>query len=210
MSDVDKSRRKAMVLMASSLAAAAVPLSTAAAKLAPTPAQAEGPFYPVVDFSGIGNDLITAADGSKANGRPLALSGAILATGGQPVAGAVVEIWQADNNGNYRHPRDREDEVDPAFKGFGATRADADGRYDFLTIVPVPYTGRPPHIHVKIKAGGETLLTTQLYLQGDARNDRDILLRGLSETAAESLMIEPRAADENNVYRASADIVVVV
>jgi len=90
-----------------------------------------------------------------------------LDTAGRPITQARVEIWQCDGNGIYRHPKDNSiDNQDPAFRGFGATQCDENGNFNFTTIVPVPYTGRPPHIHVKLKTSAKTLLITQLYLHG--------------------------------------------
>jgi len=80
---------------------------------------------------------------------------------GAPVAGAVVEIWQCDAEGHYRHPGDG-DRADPAFQAFGRVAVDAQGGWQFRTIRPVAYSGRTPHIHVKVRRGSRTLLTTQL------------------------------------------------
>jgi protocatechuate 3,4-dioxygenase beta subunit len=91
-----------------------------------------------------------------------------------------VEIWQCDEAGHYHHPGDR-GRADPAFQGFGRVTVGADGRYRFRTIRPAPYTGRTPHIHVKVKLDRRELLTTQLYVQGEPRNERDGLWRHMSE-----------------------------
>ena len=64
--------------------------------------------------------------------------------------------YPADHLGVYNHPRaPRRDDFDNRFQGYGEALTDGDGRYRFLTIVPVPYTGRPPHIHVKIKSSAQ-------------------------------------------------------
>ena len=73
--------------------------------------------------------------------------------------------------------------ADPAFQGFGKVAVGRDGRYRFRTLKPVPYTGRTPHIHVKVRLGGAELLTTQLYVADDPGNERDGLWRRLSEEA---------------------------
>ena len=65
----------------------------------------------------------------------------------------------------------------PAFQGFGRVLLDAEGRFRFRTIKPVPYTGRTPHIHAKIKLGKRELLTTQFYVEGDPGNASDMLFR---------------------------------
>jgi protocatechuate 3,4-dioxygenase beta subunit len=97
---------------------------------------------------------------------------------GKPVSGAMVEIWQCDHEGVYRHSRSSGNKP-MAFQGFGKVQVGADGRYRFRTIKPVPYPGRPPHIHVKIKLGSRELLTTQMYVAGEASNARDFLTRSL-------------------------------
>ena len=113
------------------------------------------------------------------------MDGSVTDLQGKPVAGAQVEIWQCDEAGHYHHPGDG-GRADPAFQGFGRVTVGADGRYRFRTIRPVAYSGRTPHIHVKVKLGARELLTTQLYVEGDPHNERDFLWRNLGA--------EPRAA----------------
>jgi protocatechuate 3,4-dioxygenase, beta subunit len=67
--------------------------------------------------------------------------------------------------------------------------AGADGRYRFRTIRPAPYTGRTPHIHVKVKLERRELLTTQLYVAGDPHNGRDFLWRQLGEEGQRALTV---------------------
>ena len=102
----------------------------ALAKLQPTPSQAEGPFYPV-DPIPLRNDLIHHA-GSTAAGEQLELSGQIKNSNGQPLNKALIEIWQCDATGRYRHPRaSGNDLVDKHFAGFGAMQTTAAGEYRF-------------------------------------------------------------------------------
>ena len=63
----------------------------------------------------------------------------------------------------------------------------ADGAWRFRTIRPAPYTGRTPHIHVKVRLGTRELLTTQLYVEGDPGNARDFLWRSLDEHGRRAL-----------------------
>ncbi|HEY8358277.1 MAG TPA: protocatechuate 3,4-dioxygenase, partial [Ramlibacter sp.] len=111
-------------------------------------------------------------------GQPAWVDGVVTDLQGQPVAGALVEIWQCDEAGHYHHPGDG-GRADPAFQGFGRVAVGSDGRYRFRTIRPVAYSGRTPHIHVKVKLSGRELLTTQLYVEGDPHNERDFLWRRL-------------------------------
>ena len=183
----------------------------AAHRHARTPSQTEGPFYPVPIPAEPSNDLIHSAAGT-AEGLPLSLTGRVLNVDRTPAYGARVEIWQADQRGIYRHPRaPNQGNEDPAFKGYGESVADRDGRYSFLTIVPVPYTGRPPHIHVKVRVGEQEILTTQLYLKGHPDNERDGILSRLLFQNNDALMIEPRLASVGsgrNGHAATFDLVI--
>ena len=153
-----------------------------------TPAQTEGPFYPVELPADADYDLLRNGNVRYTRGQPAWLEGQVLDPEGRPVAGAQVEIWQCDEDGHYHHPGDR-GRADPAFQGFGRVQVDRDGRYRFRTIRPAPYSGRTPHIHVKVKLGGRELLTTQVYVQGEARNERDGLWRRLSPEAREAVTL---------------------
>ncbi len=128
-----------------------------------TQSQQTGPYYPVEPIA-LQADLIL---NDNFAGTELLLDGHVLALNGSSISGVRVEIWQCDARGVYPHPRAPDHEnFDPAFAGQGATITDSAGRYRFRTIMPVPYTGRPPHIHVRLKNDEHTLLTTQLYLRG--------------------------------------------
>ncbi len=148
-----------------------------------TPAQTEGPFYPVALPADADADLLRNGTAAYAKGQPAWVQGTVQDLQGQPVAGAQVEIWQCDHDGHYHHPGDG-GRADPSFQGFGRVTVAADGRWRFRTIRPVAYRGRTPHIHVKVKLGRHELLTTQLYVEGDPHNERDFLWRRLGEDRA--------------------------
>lgn len=177
-----------------------------------TPSQAEGPFYPVRVPTDHDGDLLVSGTGGHPAGSPLHLSGQVRNARGSPLTEVRVEIWQCDANGIYNHPaQPGVEHFDAAFQGFGAVDVDADARYQFLTIVPVPYPGRPPHIHVKLIRKGNTLLTTQLYLRGHPDNQRDWLLQRLlpSRRAALTLNLQPVAlANGRSGHAANFDFVV--
>lgn len=145
-----------------------------------TPAQTEGPFYPLALPTDSDADLLHNGALRYTQGTPVWLGGVVTDTQGRPLRGAQVEIWQCDQAGHYHHPGDG-DRADPAFQGFGRALVDRDGRYRFRTLRPAAYAGRTPHIHVKVRLGPRSLLTTQLYVAGDPGNARDFLWRGLSE-----------------------------
>src|ERR1700710_2715036 len=146
-----------------------------ATELIKTPPQTEGPFYPDHLPLDTDNDLIIVNDQlTPASGEITYVCGKVLGPTGSPVRNAQVEIWQADVHGAYIHSRSfNASQRDPNFQGFGRFLTSSTGEYCFRTIKPVPYSGRCPHIHYKIKAKGHELLTTQLYVKGDPQNDRD-------------------------------------
>jgi protocatechuate 3,4-dioxygenase beta subunit len=163
------------------LGAAALVVQPALAKqLMPTPRQTAGPFYPPQPPAEDDSDLTRVRGRSAvAQGRITDLSGRVLDPDGRPVGNARVEIWQCDALGFYHHPDDRAGDRDPGFQGFGASVTDAEGRYRFRTIRPVAYPGRTPHIHFAVFTPGASPFVTQLYVAGEARNDRDFLFKAI-------------------------------
>ena len=163
-----------------------------AEELTATPRQTEGPFYPSRLPLDTDNDLLVVNDAiTPAVGEVTHLSGRVLDVRGEPVRNAVVEIWQVDHHGAYLHAgSDNGDRRDANFQGFGRFLTGATGEYYFRTIKPVPYPGRTPHIHVKVKGGDRELLTTQCYVRGHPQNARDGVLRGIrDERARESVIV---------------------
>jgi protocatechuate 3,4-dioxygenase beta subunit len=153
-----------------------------AQSLVTTPEQTEGPFYPDRLPLDQDNDLTrVAGHPAPAAGEVTDLTGRILDARGTPLHGVVVEIWQVDNDGHYIHTADAGAGKDANFQGFGRFETGRDGAYRFRTIKPVPYPGRTPHIHVKLRKGGRELLTTQLYVRGHALNERDGILRSIRD-----------------------------
>ena len=136
--------------------------------LAPTPRDAEGPFYPRSFPADVDADLTRVAGRQGvARGTPLRLAGRVVGTDGKPLAGATLELWQCDANGIYHHvgasgPQDDD------FQGYGRAVATVDGSWSFVTIRPVPYGGRPAHLHFRISHPRSRTLTTQLYLKGES------------------------------------------
>jgi protocatechuate 3,4-dioxygenase beta subunit len=177
------SSRRAFLLGTSAALIAAPSLLRASTM--PTPRATEGPFYPTTLPLDSDNDLVSVSGHqAQARGTIAHVSGRVLDSAGKPVANARVEIWQCDWQGIYLHPRDGgQNRRDTGFQGFGATTTAADGSYRFRTIRPVAYAGRTPHIHYKVKAGNREL-TTQMYVAGEAGNERDFLYRNLGGNAA--------------------------
>ena len=148
-----------------------------------TPRQTEGPFYPDHLPLDTDNDLLVINDGlTPAVGEVTYVSGRILDVHGEPMRNAVVEIWQCDHGGAYLHSKTGNTEKkDKNFQGFGRFITGSTGEYLFRTIKPVPYPGRTPHIHYKVKRGGKELLTTQCYIKGHEGNAKDGIWKGLKE-----------------------------
>lgn len=170
--------RRRLQLIAGAAALVALPALQlgvrAQAARRPTPAQTEGPFYPVALPADSDADLLANGSLRYAQGQPAWVEGTLTDIDGRALAGAAVEIWQCDHQGRYHHPGDG-DRADRAFQGFGRMVVDREGRWRFRTIQPVAYGGRAPHIHVKVRLGSRELLTTQLYVEGAPGNARDFV-----------------------------------
>ncbi len=149
-------------------------------------AMTDGPFYPPrawrERWADQDADLTRVAGAAQpARGEHLGLELAVADTEGRLIDGAAVEIWQCDALQAYRHPEvaQQPGRFDPGFQGFGATTSARDGSARMRTIRPVPYPGRTPHIHVKLRHAAFGEFTTQLFVAGDAGNARDFLWRSL-------------------------------
>lgn len=201
--------RRTIVGAAAALALPALPAWAAA--LTVTPRSTEGPFYPVAIPADADNDLVKVTGrAAEAKGTIVHVAGRVLGRDGRPVAGAVVEIWQCDHQGHYLHPGDRGPRDDD-FQGFGRATAAADGTYGFRTIRPVPYPGRTPHIHFAVLAGRERLVT-QMYVAGEAQNERDFLYRSLGPEGQKAVTVALRPAQgaETGALAGTFDIVLPV
>lgn len=126
-----------------------------------TPRQTEGPFY--TPDSPLKSSLI-----EKGAKRIFVLEGAVLSPQCRPMANALVDLWHADEEGEYDNK---------GFRYRGHQFADAQGRFRFETVVPGLYPGRTRHYHVKVQAPGRRILTTQLYFPGEPGNARDGIYR---------------------------------
>ena len=150
----------------------------------PTPRMTEGPFYPRSFPTDVDADLTrVAGKPGAAQGTVLEVTGQVVDRSGRPRAGATVEIWQCDALGQYHHVGESQGAGDPNFQGFGKIATDAEGRYRFRTIRPVPYPGRTPHIHFTVAEGGKRRVTSQMFIEGEPGNERDGLYRHLGRDA---------------------------
>ena len=124
----------------------------------PTPPQTAGPFYTP------NTPLRTSLLEPGLAGTRLLLTGQVLSTKCTPIAGALLDFWHTDDAGDY-------DNEGYTFRGHQF--ADAEGRFTLETIVPGIYPGRTRHIHVRVQAPGQPILTTQLYFPGETGNQGD-------------------------------------
>jgi protocatechuate 3,4-dioxygenase beta subunit len=127
-----------------------------------TPAQTEGPY-----FKRSSPERVELLEAGMA-GQPIELVGFVLTRDCKPVAGALLDFWQADDKGRYDNA---------GFRLRGHQFTDTEGRYRLRSVVPGNYPGRTRHIHVKVQPRGGRVLTTQLYFPGEAQNRSDGLFR---------------------------------
>jgi len=178
-----------------------------------TPRLTEGPFYPDRLPLDTDNDLLIVSNSiTPAVGEITHLTGRVLGMSGEPIRDAVVEIWQVDNRGVYLHSADSgRRQRDTNFQGFGRCATGGKGEYYFRTIKPVPYPGRTPHIHVKVKKGGQELLTTQIFVNGHPQNRTDGVLAGVRDPLDRELVLgDFKPIKESRIGELSAHFDIVV
>jgi len=143
------------------------------------------------------NDLTRQHQGEP-QGERIIVSGRVLDEDARPVAGALVEIWQANAAGRYKHVRDDHPApLDPNFTGAGRTITDADGRYEFTTIKPGAYpwrnhenAWRPAHIHFSLFGTSfRARLVTQMYFPGDPLMAHDPMVQSVRDDRARERMV---------------------
>jgi protocatechuate 3,4-dioxygenase beta subunit len=166
-----------------------------------SPTELAGPWLPsLLDESRAG---VHAADLTHQHtGQPLGeriiVHGRVLDSGGRPVPGALVEVWQANAAGRYAHIVDQHDApLDPNFTGAGVCLADPEGRYRFVTIKPGAYpwgnhdnAWRPAHIHFAVMGPSFVQrLITQMYFPGDPLFAYDPIFNAIPTQAARESLI---------------------
>ncbi|HVY70706.1 MAG TPA: hypothetical protein VHH73_12320, partial [Verrucomicrobiae bacterium] len=170
-----------------------------------TPQVTQGPYYPLAGNIPLDkdNDLVQLNDNTTAaKGIVTYVSGRVLDSGGNPVRGALVELWHADDGGNYTYSASaaRNPAADANFAGFGQFLTGSNGAYRFRTIKAGLYRGRTRHFHFGITIPGQlTRYTTQLFWNEVARdasgktwdttNANDSVLSGIADAAQRASVI---------------------
>lgn len=172
----------------------------------PTAKQTSGPYYPARDRPDEDPDL-TQVKGrpGRATGEIVYLRGTVLDQACKPVAGALVEIWQANSWGRYDHERDAGNPrpLDPNFQSWAEMLTNQEGGFRFKTIKPGSYPAddsgwvRPPHIHFRVSRRGYHELVTQMYFAGEPLNDADRIREALPPEDREraTVALEPAGTD---------------
>lgn len=162
-----------------------------------TLSEVTGPVFGHADIGETDNDL-TRQHAGEPLGERIIVCGRVLDDGGRPLSNALVEIWQANAGGRYRHHRDNHPApLDPNFTGAGRTLTDAAGNYRFVTIKPGAYpwqnhenAWRPAHIHFSLFGTAfTTRLVTQMYFPGDPLFAHDPIFQSIPDEQARERLI---------------------
>jgi protocatechuate 3,4-dioxygenase alpha subunit len=153
-----------------------------------TPSQTVGPFFAYA-LPYEGGERLVAPEGPDA----IRIAGTVLDGDGRPVDDALVEIWQANRHGRYRHTEDTREELplEEGFTGFGRCATDEDGRFGFVTVKPGPVPPQAPHVNVCVLARGLLRqLVTRIYFPDEqAANAADPLLSSIGDPAIRSTLV---------------------
>jgi protocatechuate 3,4-dioxygenase beta subunit len=156
-----------------------------------------GPAFGDGDVTAADADLTTQQDGEPL-GERIVVSGRVLGSDGRPVPGTLIEIWQANAAGRYRHANDQHPApLDPNFTGAGRCLTDSEGRYRFVSVKPGAYpwrnhpnAWRPAHIHLSVFGRAFTdRLVTQMYFPGDPLFEFDPISQSVRDPAARRRMV---------------------
>ena len=180
------------LVAAGGIARAAAPAQTAGGPI--------GPFYPVIRPGDDDFDMtMIKGNSARALGRVIEVTGRVLDSKGNPVSGAVLELWQCNAAGRYAHPGDiAAAPLDPNFQGFAKLMTGPSGEWRIITIKPSGYDSpighRTPHIHFDIKGRQHRLITQMYFAEDYATNSKDALYNELGEDAV-TAMAAQQAAD---------------
>jgi protocatechuate 3,4-dioxygenase beta subunit len=157
----------------------------------------EGPVFGSDALDPLAADL-TRHGGGEPLGERIVVEGRVLDEDGRPIRNALIEIWQANAAGRYRHEVDRHPApLDPNFAGAGRCLTDDEGRYRFVTVKPGAYpwanhenAWRPAHIHFSVFGRAFTQrLVTQMYFPGDPLCEYDPIFQAVRDPRARELLV---------------------
>jgi protocatechuate 3,4-dioxygenase beta subunit len=157
----------------------------------------ESPVFGHEDLAQFDNDL-TRQHAGEPQGERIIVTGRVLEEDGRPVRNALVEIWQTNAGGRYRHENDQHPApLDPNFSGAGRTLTDDDGRYEFVTVKPGAYpwrnhpnAWRPAHIHFSLFGRAfSSRLVTQMYFPGDPLFEQDPIFQSVRDAKTRERLI---------------------
>lgn len=188
-----------------------------ASAVAATPEQVEGPFHPIDEQHDTDIDL-TLIDGhsERALGDVILVQGRVVDTEGNPIAGALVDIWQANHHGRYSHAEDPNPApLDLNFQGWGLMHTAENGHYGFRTILPGAYPleflggegWRCRHIHFQVSHDQHTQLTTQMYFKGDPLIEQDLEVAKAPEELRHMLISDASTDDSTGLPIYQFDVV---
>jgi protocatechuate 3,4-dioxygenase beta subunit len=172
-----------------------------------TPEATLGPFYPGIFVQQMPKDLSVVAPvlAHRPQGQRITLSGCFFDSLGRPVPSLVIEVWQANAHGRYRHPEDRSRlPLDPQFEGFARLRTDDGGAFRYGTIKPGPHPVgegtaemRAPHLRLTIFASGIDRLVTQVFFEDEPANAVDPVLNGIPDPDVRRRLVASRKSDKD-------------
>lgn len=176
-----------------------------------TPSQTVGPWFAYglvpnheYDWSDLATGNLLTPDVA---GERIRIEGRVVDGDGNPMPDAMIEIWQADSQGRYAHPRDSRGRTNSSFKGFGRVGTNASGEYRFDTIKPGAVPGpngaaQAPHILVAFYARGLlTHMYTRIYFEGEKANDSDPVLALVPPDRRATLIAKRSGGPAEPVYR---------
>jgi protocatechuate 3,4-dioxygenase alpha subunit len=164
-----------------------------------TTSQTVGPYFSI----GLTRLKKSNLVGPGVSGERVTIAGRVLDSDSKPVPDAMLEIWQANSQGKYRHPEDEQDKpLEPDFQGYGRILSDEDGKFSFATIKPGQVLGpdgklQAPHIAVSVFTRGLLRrLVTRIYFPDEAANAGDFVLN-LVEPARRGTLIAKKIAGQS-------------
>jgi protocatechuate 3,4-dioxygenase, beta subunit len=163
----------------------------------PDAIELSGPVFGHAELGLLDHDLTRQHRGEPL-GERIIVTGRVLDSGGRPIPGALVEVWQTNAAGRYVHLRDQHPApLDPNFTGAGRCVTGPDGRYEFITIKPGAYpwknhpnAWRPAHIHFSVFGTAFTQrLVTQMYFPGDPLFAHDAIFQSIEDEKARERLV---------------------